>query len=322
MVLSGTVWTPEIIEDWLFRNCRPMGYHNFDLRRKADMRARILHAIELLSNWNSAVELSETTISAYDAMGGGDMMGDGEYGGNNGWSYSYGKWPNQVQQQQPQPQAQVSSVQFTNPTPPAGPVNVRDWVKDDDPPSPSPSPPPHSRRSSIDTSQDIFIPPDDDWIDPNHPPFSFRPRSWNLTQQQQPQQQAQVGYVQFPISNPTPPAGLVNVRDWVRDDDPPSPSPSPHSRRSSTSNRQDIFIPPDSDWLNSNHHSTLFRFQSRNPTPEPTDWHHSAESSNNNNSSSGSRVTSRSFFVRIFRSVHKLYASLKSSSKHQPSSYS
>ena len=189
MVLSGTVWTPETVEDWLFRNCWPMGYHNFDSRRKADMRHRILHAIELLSKWSSAVKPPEKTISAHDAMGGGDVVGGGEFGGNNGWSYSFGIWPSQGQQQpqQQQQQAQVNSVQFPMPTttPAPGPVNVRDWVKDDDPPNQSPSSHPDSRRSSTGNRQEIFIPPDNppdnNWINPNHPPVTFRPRSRNPT---------------------------------------------------------------------------------------------------------------------------------------------
>ena len=186
MVLSGTIWTPETVEDWLFRNCWPMGYHNFDSRKKADMRARILHAIELLSKWSSAVSPPEKTISAHDAMGGGDVMGGGEFGGNNGWSYSFGIWPNQAQPPPPPPppQAQVSSVHsIPNPTPAPGSVNVRDWVTDDDPPGRSPSSHPDSRRSSAGNRQEIFIPPDNNWINPNHhpPPISFRPRSRNPT---------------------------------------------------------------------------------------------------------------------------------------------
>ena len=193
MVLSGTIWTPEIVEDWLFRNCWPMGYHNFDSRKKTDMRKRILHAIELLSKWSSAVSPPEKTISAHDAMGGGDVMGGGEFGGNNGWSYSFGVWPNQAQQPQPQQpqlpqqqqqQAQVSSVQFPipTPTPAAGSVNVRDWVKDDDHPNCSPRSHPGSRQSSAGNRQEIFIPPpENNWISPNHPPVSFRPRSRNPT---------------------------------------------------------------------------------------------------------------------------------------------
>jgi hypothetical protein len=188
MVLSGTIWTPETVEDWLFRNCWPMGYHNFDSRKKADMRARILHAIELLSKWSSAVKPPEKTISAHDAMGGGDVMGGGEFGDNNGWSYSFGIWPSQVQpppqqqqqQLQLQQQAPVSSAQFPipTPTPAAGPVNVRDWVKNDDSLSRSPSP---QRRSSTGNRQEIFIPPNNNWINPNHPTSSFRPRSRNPT---------------------------------------------------------------------------------------------------------------------------------------------
>ena len=177
MVLSGTDWTPDIVESWLFRNCWPMGYHNFDSGRKAEMRARILHAIELLSKWSSAVKLPEKTISAHDAMGGGDVMG---CGGKNGWSYSFGKWPNQVQQQPPQQPAQVSSIQFPIPTPAPAPtpVNVRDWAKNDDPPR-SHSPSPRSRNTG--KPREIFIPPVTDWINPNQAPVPFRPRSRNPT---------------------------------------------------------------------------------------------------------------------------------------------
>ena len=180
MVLSGTNWTPDIVESWLFRNCWPMGYHNFDSGRKAVMRTRILHAIELLSNWSSAVQPPEKTISAHDAMGGGDVMGGGEHGGKNGWSYSFGKWPNQVQPQQP---VQASSVQFPIPpsVQPPPPVNVRDWVKNDDPPPRESPPSPRSRQSSTGKHREIFIPPVPDWINPNHAPASFRPRSRNPT---------------------------------------------------------------------------------------------------------------------------------------------
>ena len=80
--------------------------------------------------------------------------GGGENGGNNSWSYSFGKWPNQVQQQQhqPQQQAQVISAQspIPNPTPAAESVNVRNWVKDDDL---QVVPLPLSRRSSTGNRQ-------------------------------------------------------------------------------------------------------------------------------------------------------------------------
>ena len=101
-----------------------------------------------------------------DQMGGGDVMGGG---GKNGWSYSFGKWPVQVQQQQPQPQALQ-----------------QDWATNNDPPpqrhSCSPSPHPHSRRSST-KSREIFIPPapENDWVNFNYAPVSFRPQSRNPT---------------------------------------------------------------------------------------------------------------------------------------------
>ncbi|KAF8797770.1 hypothetical protein BYT27DRAFT_6923772 [Phlegmacium glaucopus] len=187
MVLSGTEWTPEIVESWLFRNCWAMGYHNWDSLKKANLRTRILNAIELLSKWTSGVQPPEkSSISAHDAMGGGDVMGGGEFGGNNGWSYSFGAWPNQAQQpqQQPQQQAPVSSIPFPVPTPvPPPPVNVRDWASpaNDHPKrkSRSPSPYSRSRHTSTGQPQEIFIPPDIDWI--NHGPVSFRPRSRNPT---------------------------------------------------------------------------------------------------------------------------------------------
>ena len=96
----------------------------------------------------------------------------------------------------------------TDPTSAAEPVNVRDWVKDNDPPSRSPSRLPHSRRSSTGNCQ----------AEPsNNNNLSSSPRA-----------------------DPTPAAEPVNVRDWVKDDDPSTRSPSPlfHSGRSSTGNRQ------------------------------------------------------------------------------------
>ena len=134
--------------------------------------------------------------------------GGGEYGGNNGWSYSFGKWPDQVQQQQPQQRAQVIPVQspILNPTPAAESVNVRDWAKDDDPPSRSPSRLPHSRRSSTGNHQ----------AEPsNNNNFPSGSRA--------------------PQADPTSAAEPVNVR--VKDDDPPSRSPS-SLPRNSTGNRQ------------------------------------------------------------------------------------
>ena len=178
MVLSGTDWTPETVENWLFRNCWAMGYHNFDTRRKADLRARIVHAIQMLSEWSSAVQPPEKSISVHDAMGGGDVMGAGEYGSSNGWSYSFGTWPSQAQQ----PQTQMSSIQFPAPAPTPAPVNVRDWATDNDTPQrKSRSPSPHPRRSSTGKAREIFIPPDIDWINPHPPPTPFRPRSRNPT---------------------------------------------------------------------------------------------------------------------------------------------
>ena len=135
-------------------------------------------------------------------------LGGGEYGGNNGWSYSFGIWPNQVQQQQPQQQTPVIPVQFPipDPTPTAEPVNVRDRVKDDDL---QVVPLPLSRRSSTGNRQAEPLNNNNNFLS------GFR----------------------APRANPTSAAEPVNVRDWVKDDDPPSRSPSPLPRNS-TGTRQ------------------------------------------------------------------------------------
>ena len=106
-------------------------------------------------------------------------MGFREFGGNNGWSYNFGQWPNQVQQKPSQQQSQVGSVRpVSNPSPAPGPVNVRDWVKDDDSAGRSPSSHPDSRRNSTGNHQKNFIPPNsNNWINRNHPAVSFRPRT-------------------------------------------------------------------------------------------------------------------------------------------------
>jgi hypothetical protein len=50
---------------------------------------RILLAIQLVLKWSSAVSTPEKTISAMGS-GDSDVIGGGEFGGNNGWSYSLG----------------------------------------------------------------------------------------------------------------------------------------------------------------------------------------------------------------------------------------
>jgi hypothetical protein len=51
--LSGTQWSPQMLETWLLQQCWPMGYGSYDWRKKGAMKARIAHAIQMVSNWNS-----------------------------------------------------------------------------------------------------------------------------------------------------------------------------------------------------------------------------------------------------------------------------
>ena len=123
VVLSGTNWTPEQLESWLYTECWAMGYEHFDAVKKQQMRDRIMHAINQLKIWNEAVGIDDhrsrnrarerikekevdkeptippsmawagRTVSAQDAMGGGEAI-DGESALSSGWTSAVGKWPN------------------------------------------------------------------------------------------------------------------------------------------------------------------------------------------------------------------------------------
>lgn len=62
--LSGTQWSTQMLESWLFQQCWPMGYDVYDWRRKDEMKARIAHAIQMVSNWNSVSVLGNPGATA------------------------------------------------------------------------------------------------------------------------------------------------------------------------------------------------------------------------------------------------------------------
>ncbi|KAF8151449.1 hypothetical protein B0H34DRAFT_727627 [Crassisporium funariophilum] len=175
-VLSSTRWTPDQLEKWLYDKCWPMGYRNFDAGKKAVMRTRILDAIQMLSTWSSAVQPPEKPVSAYDAMGGGDAVAS-EQGGRNGWGYTFGTLPNHGQ-----PMPQGSNPHFPVPQPAPAPVSIRDsftinhspFTRQSREASPRSSRSrsrsrPRSRLNNGNGSQEIFIPPEADWENYNHP---------------------------------------------------------------------------------------------------------------------------------------------------------
>lgn len=122
-LLSGTQWTPEMLQSWLETNCWAMGYANYDERKKEELKGRIEHAIwglgeftkfvgagtgNMYSNstgegasgsWESAVARegpatwkNDRQWSAHEAMGGG-MPGSvvgGEQASQMGWMSSFG----------------------------------------------------------------------------------------------------------------------------------------------------------------------------------------------------------------------------------------
>ena len=47
-----------MLETWLYQQCWPMGYGAYDWRKKGEMKARIAHAIQMLSSWNSVPAFS------------------------------------------------------------------------------------------------------------------------------------------------------------------------------------------------------------------------------------------------------------------------
>jgi hypothetical protein len=63
-----------MLETWLLQQCWPMGYESYDWRKKGEMKARIAHAIQMVSNWPSAPAPGNpgTTVAPHAAMGGND----------------------------------------------------------------------------------------------------------------------------------------------------------------------------------------------------------------------------------------------------------
>ena len=115
-LLSGTQWTPEMLQSWLEMNCWAMGYANYDERKKEEMNQRIKHAIWALQEWTKFVgggsadmytnsngaptwdsregtrNKPERQWSAHEAMGGGapgSVVG-GEQASQMGWFSSFG----------------------------------------------------------------------------------------------------------------------------------------------------------------------------------------------------------------------------------------
>jgi len=62
--LSGTQWSPQMLETWLYQQCWPMGYGAYDWRKKGEMKARIAHAIQMVSIWNPVPALGNPVPTA------------------------------------------------------------------------------------------------------------------------------------------------------------------------------------------------------------------------------------------------------------------
>lgn len=148
VVLSGTHWTPEQLENWLYTQCWAMGYAHFDAIKKQQLKERILHAITHLKVWNEAVGVCDDqsqnhrkrerdnqredrdriacvippsiawggrTLSAHDAMGGGDVVGGGDSALSSGWTPATGQWPSRDQAlRSPPPPPSWSVVDWAN----------------------------------------------------------------------------------------------------------------------------------------------------------------------------------------------------------------
>ncbi|KAF8632931.1 hypothetical protein AX17_004694 [Amanita inopinata Kibby_2008] len=75
--LSGTQWTPDLVEDWLVNHCWPMGYASYDLERRAVMRTRIEHAVAMVNAYGDV----PLAISGSNPRG--DAYGDDEREAHN-----------------------------------------------------------------------------------------------------------------------------------------------------------------------------------------------------------------------------------------------
>ena len=217
VVLSGTNWTPEQLESWLYTECWAMGYEHFDAVKKQQMRDRIMHAINQLKIWNEAVGVDDhrsrnrarerekgkevdkepilppsmawagRTVSAQDAMGGGEAI---ESALSSGWTSAVGEWPNPAVKSPPPYQNGWNIMDWANGkwSPPgegagSGSGSDRERRKRNKSVARTPSPPRMrmSSRSNSRHREEIFIPESDDdnseWVHVNNPEEPNRGRN-------------------------------------------------------------------------------------------------------------------------------------------------
>lgn len=114
--LSRTNWSADLLRDWLFTSCWPMGYQHYDLIRLRNINHRIHHALQTLAEWSvneaahpgnqdqnamaaafSSVNVAPTPIhngiTPLAAMGGGGEVIGGENAMERGWKPS---WPSET----------------------------------------------------------------------------------------------------------------------------------------------------------------------------------------------------------------------------------
>lgn len=57
--LNGVQWTPQVLEQWLFSHCWPMGYSQYPTWKIDEMRQRLQHAIQLVQTAQASAQGSE-----------------------------------------------------------------------------------------------------------------------------------------------------------------------------------------------------------------------------------------------------------------------
>lgn len=212
VVLSGTHWTPEQLENWLYTQCWATGYAHFDAIKKQQLKERILHAINQLKIWNEAVGICDDpspsnrkrekedrdrgacvllppmawggkTLSAHDAMGGGEVVGGGDSALSSGWTPATGQWPGRDQALRSPPPPPTWNVvdwadgKLSTPTG-KGPGSDKERKMD----LPRSRPASRSRAPSrAPSGHEIFIPESGDegdgWLHVTDPVESYRGRS-------------------------------------------------------------------------------------------------------------------------------------------------
>ncbi|TFK38589.1 hypothetical protein BDQ12DRAFT_117435 [Crucibulum laeve] len=198
-ILSKVQWTEELLQNWLFKQCWPMGYASYDSRKLQELKGRMRHAIQLISQWDAMVDMGQAERDKIGNISEGEVMGGGDVVGGEGWSWVEGQGfdrnrdrsNERTRGRSLQGSMNIHSLPMTSglapiaPQPKPVPTNIRDWEVLDPPTNARKSKSKSRTRLSTPEPIEIFIPSEldtyghansnpNEWLNPNHAPVRSR----------------------------------------------------------------------------------------------------------------------------------------------------